>query len=80
MMGRTMRVTFDEVKLSTVRSGRCARCGKRTRRTIRVFQTINPFNKNKKTGLPKSREEILVELRQQIADEKAKPLNCTGCE
>jgi hypothetical protein len=77
---RTMRLTFDEVKLMTTRSGKCAGgCGRRTRRTIRVMQTLNPFNKNR-VGVPKSREEILTELRAKLADEKAKPLYCTECE
>lgn len=74
------RIWFDAVNLRTTRSGKCAGgCGKRTRRVILVTQTVNPFNKNK-SGVPKSREEILVELRAEIASIKAGPLYCTRCE
>lgn len=77
---RTTRATFDAVKLRTTRSGKCAGgCGRRTRRAVLVMQTLNPFNKNK-SGVPKSREEILAELREEIAAIRGGPLYCTRCE
>ena len=78
-MMRTVHYRFDEVSLSTRRAGKCSGCGKRTTRTIRVYQTVNPFNKNAK-GIPKSREEILDEVRRELGEQKAKPLLCTACE
>jgi hypothetical protein len=79
LRSRTTTYRFDEVSLSAQRSGLCAGCQKRTTRTIKVFQTLNPFNRNPH-GLPKSREEILVELRSELATLRASPLRCTACE
>ncbi len=79
LRARTTTYRFDEVRLSTRRSGRCTGCQKRTTRTLQVYQTLNPFNRNAQ-GLPKSREEILVELRKDLAALQAAPLHCTSCE
>lgn len=39
--------------------------GKRKRKQKKFSQTINPFNKNK-DGLPKTKKEILIELKDRI--------------
>ena len=76
MIGRT---TFDEVSLRVRRSGKCARCGKRTRRVHKLWQTANPFNVNGQ-GAPKSRAEIVAELRERARAVEGSPLLCAGCE
>jgi hypothetical protein len=70
---------FDEVELKELRAGKCSACGKRTRRRIKVWQTMNPFNVNE-AGVPKTREEIVGELREELAEEIRRPLLCSGCE
>jgi hypothetical protein len=73
------RHTFEEVFLRDTRRGWCATCDRRTTRTIKVYQTLNSFNKNP-AGEPKTRGEILVELRAEIASKRAAPLYCLRCE
>jgi hypothetical protein len=79
MRFRNVTTHFEELKLKATRSGRCAGCQKRTSRVLKVSQTLNPFNKNAK-GLPKSRFEIMEELRIRLAERRTQPLLCTGCE
>ena len=50
-------VTFEPVRLRATKSGKCL-CGKTLKRTYTFEQTINPFNRNKQTGLTKTWQEI----------------------
>lgn len=56
----------------------CPDCGKKIRRQTTFRQTISPFNKDAE-GLPKTRREILAELREQAAEWEQKPERCTPC-
>lgn len=60
-MSRWMR--FQEVKVKATRRWTDAQ-GKKRQQTRTFMQTVNPFNKNA-NGTPKSREEIMVELRAE---------------
>lgn len=70
-----MRVTFDKVELRGTKSGKCVSCGKRRRRATTVYQTLNPFNKGT-DGLPKTREQIYVELREKLSEWRKQPIDC----
>ena len=55
-------VTFEPVKLRASKIGKCL-CGKTLKRAYTFEQTINPFNRNKQTGLIKTWQEIRAELK-----------------
>lgn len=74
-----MKIDFTELFLKKTRSGKCATCGKRTRRIYKAWQTRSPFNLNSE-GIPKSADEIMVELAAEIERLVNTPLLCTGCE
>lgn len=78
MLGRVTRITFEAVKLSANKKGKCG-CGIHRTRSTTFQQTINPFNKNKK-GEPKTYDEIMVELQAQAAAWKQEPVTCKVCE
>jgi hypothetical protein len=59
-MSITTHYTFEEVKRKVKKTGKC-RCGKKITRATTLFQTINPYNKNK-DGFPKNMAEIYNEL------------------
>jgi hypothetical protein len=54
-----MRYIFEEVKVQGKKSFKCS-CGRRAKRSCWFYQTINPFNLH--NGLPKTREQILIEI------------------
>lgn len=64
----TYRVTttYQEVGLTGHRDGVCPVCGKKGKRQRRFYQTLNPFNRNKK-GEVKTRSEIYEELKEEIS-------------
>lgn len=59
-----MKITFEAVRIAAHDRFNCAHCGKRRERVREFEQTLNPFNRNEK-GEPKSREEILAEVREE---------------
>jgi hypothetical protein len=73
-----MLVTFEEVKIYAEKSGKCL-CGKRRKRTTYFSQTLNPWNKNKKTGELKSRSEILDELYIKRDEWQKEQITCDYC-
>lgn len=58
-------IRFQAIKIRGVR--RWTENGKRRQETKVFFQTINPFNKGA-DSFPKTREQILDELRQERED------------
>ncbi len=70
---------YLEISLKEMRQGHCAGCGERTRKTVRVWQTRNPWNLNKH-GRLKTETEIRLELMEEIARWRRKPLYCRRCE
>lgn len=72
------RVTFDEVSYRATKSGVCS-CGKRASRSEKFWQTLNPFNKNA-TGSPKTRDEILNELKESAQAWRNAPVRHARCE
>ena len=73
------RVSFDEVRVTGHRAGTCVVCQKKRLRTMHFWQTINPYNRNA-DGYPKSREEILAEVRRERDAWEKSPLVCKSCE
>jgi hypothetical protein len=77
--GNTRTEYYQEVAIKATKKGKCG-CGKMRTRTMTFSQTISPFNKNKETGELKTREDILVEIKQErdkwLADTD---IACEGC-
>jgi hypothetical protein len=69
---------FERVPLTAVKNVPCAGCGKKVRRQRTFEQTINPFNKHA-DGIPKSRIDILGELKNKADAWKAEPEIHTKC-
>jgi hypothetical protein len=57
-----MRYTFEVVSHSVTRKWIDSE-GKKRQQTRKFEQTINPFNRDPVTGLPKCREQITREIR-----------------
>lgn len=73
-----MKIDYEVVKIKGVKKGKCIKCGKYTARQKIFWQTLNPFNKNKK-GFPKTRDEILLDLLIE-RDEWGNTIICSKCE
>lgn len=67
---------FEPVRLDETKSYVCEDCGLRKSRKMTFEQTINPFNVNE-DGNPKTRKEIVAELRVETASWQPDP-HC-GC-
>jgi hypothetical protein len=66
-----MRITFDVVQVTAKRTW--MEDGKKRQKTKKFEQTINPFNTNA-AGIPKTRQEILVELNAERDKWMTKPI------
>lgn len=69
---------FQEVTYQATRSLKCA-CGKRFRRSRTFSHTINPFNRNKETGQPKTYAEVYKDVKAEGEAWQPEPV-CTGCK
>jgi hypothetical protein len=74
-----MRVTFEEVKYTGKKTGKCPVCGKNCTRSKVFFQTINPFNK-KEDGTLKDRHDIYEEEGIKLQEWKKTPPTHQKCE
>jgi hypothetical protein len=70
------KIKFPRVTLYAERRGICVDCGKRHTRNQAFWQEIKLENINPATGMPKTREEIVVELRIQIERWRNEPVRC----
>lgn len=74
------RIKFDECSFKTTKKGKCAGgCGKSLKRTKTFTQTVNPFNKNKATGLPKTYREVQQAVTLEGERWESIPVICEGC-
>ena len=71
----TTRVVFDEVSTRSRWAFRCPACHKRLVRIKKFYQTLNPFNLNRR-GEPKTSAEILAELRIEVNSWQASDVYC----
>lgn len=71
--------TFDVVKHSVSKSGKCSVCGKRIRRAKTFDATVNPYNQNIR-GEMKTHEEVRRDLIQRANTWLAAPIKCASCE
>jgi hypothetical protein len=72
--------TFREIGLYPKKSGKCPACGKRATRSKHIYQTLNPYNRNKETGEVKTAEEIYAEVKVATAAWKDAPTYHARCE
>jgi hypothetical protein len=70
-------VTFEEVKVTRRKTGRCGHCGKRVTRSKTFMQTVNPFNV-KAPGVPKTRDEVRSDVCTEANRWSDAPVDC-GC-
>ena len=77
MSGGYTKVVFERVGFKREKIGKC-QCGKRRVRRKEFWNTLNPFNKNAE-GKPKTREEILVKLREEAEIWMKEPIYCDKC-
>jgi len=75
-----MITTFESIDRGFMKSGTCPACGKPARRSKTISHTINPFNKDPNTSLPRTREQVLVEVKAEGAAWRAEPVYHKGCE
>jgi hypothetical protein len=66
------RLVFDEVSVKGVKRWKDPVTGKSRQETRKFLQTVNPFNKNAK-GVPKSRDEIMAEIKKERDEWLAAP-------
>lgn len=71
---------FEEVKHPETRRFTCKVCGKRARISRTFTNTINPFNQDPETGLPRTREQIVAKLAAEGAAWNPEPIHakCHG--
>jgi len=61
------KVTFTGPTRREERIGECPTCGKRVKRSRTFEKTVNPFNRNRDTGLPKTWDEVAADLDTEVA-------------
>lgn len=75
---RTVTTTYEPVRYTVHRSITCENCNKIRKRQRTFQQTISPFNKDTRTGWPKTYQQVLESVR---ADAEAwRPTLCGTCE
>jgi hypothetical protein len=72
-------IRFQEFARQGQKSLRCPGCGKKVRRQRTFSMTLNPWNKDPETGLPRARRQIWDALGADVAEWQAKPEKCTPC-
>lgn len=73
MLGRTETVHFEEVRIKATKRWKDSR-GRRRQLTKVFSATVNPFNKDKATGLPKTRKQVWDDLwAKRLAWDKEPP-------
>lgn len=58
-------VTYEPVTHTERRIGNCPECGKRRERRCTFEMTVNPFNKDPETGLPRTYRQVVVALNEK---------------
>ncbi len=61
------KVTFTGPTRREERIGKCPTCWKRVKRSRTFEKTVNPFNRNRDTGLPKTWDEVAADLDTEVA-------------
>ena len=78
----TRTVTFEAVARKKTFRTKCDDCCRRFQKTIKVEHTVNPFNRDEATGLPRTKEQVLdrvlAELKQRC-DEFLRQPHCNDC-
>jgi len=75
----TIRTTFEKVVFKASKSVKCKSCGGQVKRQKTFSQTMNPFNKSH-DGLPKMKNQINIELKDEAIKWKTKSEVCRFCK
>jgi len=76
----TYTIRFEQVTRTAVRKGKCTICGKSGRRQTTIMHTVNPFNRNKITGEPKTYDEVRKSVWDEAMAWEAEPFAHPRCE
>ena len=76
---RTIRMTFEEVKLTIKATAPCGKCGRKCTRTKVFSQTLNPLNTTA-DGTVKTRGQIEAELREKASQYRNQIIYHEKCE
>jgi hypothetical protein len=71
---------FATVPWQAIKSLPCPSCGRKVRRQRTFTQTLNPWNKDPASGLPRTMQQILAALKVEAEAWQAKPDTCSKCE
>jgi hypothetical protein len=71
-------VRFEPVTWTFIKNVPCASCGKKIRRQKTLEQTLSPYNRH--LGLPKTRERIIEELKEEGAAWEMEQETCRRCQ
>jgi predicted RNA-binding Zn-ribbon protein involved in translation (DUF1610 family) len=71
--------TFEKVPLTSRKNLPCPKCGVKVRRQRTTYQTLNPYNKDRETGRPKTVGQIYKELELAAEEWKKLPELCFTC-
>lgn len=72
------RVDFREIKMKKTVSGKCTVCGKPMKKTVSCSQTVNPWNKDPETGLPRTEQQVCEAVKEELSCEVAEYQNNPG--
>lgn len=56
---------FTGPRVTAKRTGQCPTCGKKATRSRTFEATVNPFNRNKETGEPKTWDEVRADVKAE---------------
>jgi hypothetical protein len=71
---------FEEIARTGRKNLPCPSCGKKVRRQQAFTMTLNPYNRDPETGLPRTRSQISAALGEQVREYEQQPVTCTPCE
>lgn len=72
-------ITYQVVRHTAKKSGKCADCKKPARRQVTLENTINPYNKDPETGQPRTYAQIVAKLVAEGKAWQAESIVCTAC-
>ena len=77
--GVNYTIVFPEISMRGTKAGKC-RCGKWRTRREKFWQTMSEFNIDKKTKLPKTKDQIKKELASECDEWLKEPITCKACK
>lgn len=73
-------IRFPKIERSFRKTGICPACGKKASRSKVAWATVNPFNLDPSTRLPRTPEQVLECVRAEGRAWEAEPVYHARCE